>query len=62
MTRRNSPNDFKVAEDLSRLSDIVVDKRNGKRADAKAGRRNRHYEKQFLANAVKTGLYRQTGD
>ena len=58
MTRRNSPNDFKMAEDLSRLSDIVVDKR----ADAKAGRRNRHYEKQFLANAVKTGLYRQTSE
>ena len=62
MTRRNSLNDFKVAEDLSRLSDIVVDKRNGKRATAKAGRRNRHYEKQFLANAVKTGLCRQTSE
>lgn len=62
MAKRNSPNDFKAADDLSRLSSIVVDKRNGKRASAKAGRRNRHYEKQFLDNAVKSGLYRQTDD
>ena len=62
MAKRNSPNDFKVAEDLSRLSDIVVDKRSGKRAGARAGRRNRHYEKQFLDNAVKSGLCRQTDE
>ena len=62
MSKRNSPNDFKAAEDLSRLSEIVVDKRGGKRASARAGRRNRHYEKQFLDNAVKSGLYRRTDE
>lgn len=56
MARRNSPNDFKAVEDLSRLSEIVVDKRSGKRADARKNRRNRHYEKQFLKNAVTSGL------
>lgn len=56
MARRNSPNDFKVLEDLSRLSELVVDKRSGKRADARKSRRNRHYEKQFLKNAVTSGL------
>ena len=59
MPRRNSPNDFKVLEDLSRLSELVVDKRSGKRADARKGRRNRHYEKQFLKNAVTNGLAAQ---
>ena len=59
MARRNSPNDFKALEDLSRLSEIVVDKRSGKRADARGNRRNRHYEKQFLKNAIANGLMSQ---
>jgi hypothetical protein len=52
MSKRNSPNDIKHLEDLNRLSDIVKDKRNTKRADAKKNRRNRHYEKQFIKNAL----------
>ena len=56
MPRRNSPNDFKALEDFSRLSEVVVDKRSGKRADARGNRRNRHYEKQFLRNAVTNAL------
>ena len=59
MARRNSPNDFKALEDLSRLSEIVVDKRSSKRADARGNRRNRHYEKQFLKNAIANGLMSQ---
>lgn len=62
MARRNSANDFKALEDLSRLSEIVVDKRSGKRADARKSRRNRHYEKQFLKNAMTRGLMTQAGD
>ena len=62
MSRRNSPNDFKAPEDLSRLSEIVVDKRNSKRADARKSRRNRHYEKQFLKNAVTSGLMTQASE
>lgn len=62
MARRNSPNDFKAVEDLSRLSEIVVDKRSGKRADARKNRRNRHYEKQFLKNAVTSGLMTQVSE
>lgn len=62
MPRRNSPNDFKALEDLSRLSELVVDKRSGKRADARKSRRNRHYEKQFLKNAITQGLTVQAGE
>lgn len=39
-------------DDLSRLDLLVVDKRKEQRADAKKNRRNRHYERQFLRNAV----------
>jgi len=56
MAKRNSPNDFKALDDLNRLAEIVVDKRLGKRADAKKNRRNRHYEKQFIKNALKDDL------
>ena len=59
MAKRNSPNDIKVIDDLNRLGEIVVDKRNGKRADAKKSRRNRHYEKQFIKEALKDDLYGQ---
>ncbi len=62
MARRNSPNDFKAPEDLNRLSEIVVDKRSGKRADARKSRRNRHYEKQFLKNAIASGLMTQVSE
>ncbi|MFM9428547.1 hypothetical protein RCH10_005010 [Variovorax sp. GrIS 2.14] len=52
MPRRNSPNDIRDLDDLSRLADVVVDKRQGQRAAAKKNRRNRHYEKQFTRNAL----------
>lgn len=52
MTRRNSPNQITDLADLSRLGDIVVDKRLGQRAQAKKSRRNRHYEKQFIRNTL----------
>ncbi len=52
MTRRNSPNDIQDLGDLSRLAEFVVDKRLGQRASAKKNRRNRHYEKQFIRNAL----------
>ena len=52
MPRRNSPNDIRDLTDLSRLSEVVVDKRLGQRAAAKKNRRNRHYEKQFIRNTL----------
>ena len=52
MPRRNSPSDITTLDDLSQLSEIVVDKRQDKRANAKRSRRNRHYERQFLRNAI----------
>lgn len=52
MPRRSSPNDVKDLGDLSRLGELVVDKRQGQRASAKKQRRNRHYEKQFIRNAL----------
>jgi hypothetical protein len=52
MTRRNSPRDIQALDDLNALDRIVVDKRQQQRASAKKNRRNRHYEKQFIRNAL----------
>ena len=56
MGKRTAPNAIGDANDLSQLSSIVVDKRNGKRSGAKKSRRNRHYEKQLIKNALTAGL------
>ena len=56
MAKRTSPNAIQDAHDLSQLGNIVQDKRNGKRSHAKKGRRNRHYEKQLIRNALSSGL------
>lgn len=61
MGKRTSPNAIGDADDLSQLSTIVVDKRNGKRSGAKKGRRNRHYEKQLIKNAISAGLLNRLG-
>lgn len=52
MPRRDSPNQIQDLEDLSRLNELVTDKRRGQRSIAKKSRRNRHYEKQFIRNTV----------
>ena len=52
MPRRNSPNDIPDLSDLSGLTTLVFDKRQGQRAAAKRNRRNRHYEKQFIRNTL----------
>lgn len=56
MPKRNSPNDINEIDDLNRLEDIIHDKRNAKRANEKKTRRDRHYEKQFIKNTIKTHL------
>lgn len=56
MGKRTAPNAIGDAHDLSQLHSIVIDKRNGKRSGAKQGRRNRHYEKQLIKNALSAGL------
>ena len=56
MAKRTSPNAIADANDLSQLANIVQDKRNGKRSSAKQGRRNRHYEKQLIRNAITSGV------
>ena len=56
MGKRTSPNAIQSADDLCRLGNIVQDKRNGTRSGAKKGRRNRHYEKQLIRNALTTGV------
>ena len=61
MARRNSPNDIRQLADLNLLSDIVIDKRLSKRAEAKKSRRNRHYEKQFIKNALTARLDGEEG-
>ena len=60
MAKRTSPNAIKDANDLSQLGSIVQDKRNGKRSGAKKGRRNRHYEKQLIRNAINSGVLKST--
>ena len=62
MGKRTSPNAIQDANDLSQLGNIVQDKRNGKRSGAKKGRRNRHYEKQLIRNALSTGLLNAAGE
>jgi hypothetical protein len=59
MSKRSSMQQVNSADQLSHLDELVVDKRNGKRAKAKKSRRNRHYEKQFLRNAVTSGMIGQ---
>jgi hypothetical protein len=56
MPQRNSPNVIEDLSDLSHLGELVYDKRNGQRADAKKNRRNRHYEKQFIRNSLTRGI------
>lgn len=62
MAKRNSPKDIASLDDLNRLNEIVVDKRTAKRADAKKNRRNRHYQKQFIKNALKKDLFNRNAE
>ncbi|MFY7901228.1 MAG: hypothetical protein ACOVNY_13650 [Chitinophagaceae bacterium] len=55
MPKRTSVNDVKTIDDLNELERIVKDKRNDKRADAKKGRRNRHYIKVLIKHQLKSG-------
>lgn len=56
MTKRSSMKQVVSSDQLTNLNELVVDKRYGKRAKAKKARRNRHYEKQFLKNALTSGI------
>ena len=62
MTRRNSPQSIRTLEDLNHIDQVVVDKRLGQRSTAKKGRRNRHYEKQFIRNALSQCVTGVTND
>jgi hypothetical protein len=53
MPKRTSINDVKEIEDLNDLEQIVKDKRNDKRSDAKKERRNRHYVKVLIKQQLK---------
>ncbi len=57
MPKRNSPNDIKDIDDLNRLNQIIIDKRNTKRASEKKTRRDRHYEKQFIKNTIQNKFF-----
>ena len=61
MAKRTSPNAIEDGNDLSQLGSIVQDKRHGKRAGAKKSRRNRHYEKQLIRNAISAGVLQDAG-
>jgi hypothetical protein len=58
MPKRTSPNQIQSITDLNNLDRIVVDKRNQKRADAKKGRRNRHYTKLLINQQVNLETWR----
>ena len=62
MPCRNTPNSIKELDDLNALDRIIVDKRNGQRSSAKKNRRNRHYEKQFIRNALTQHLPKENLD
>ncbi len=62
MPKRTSINDVKQLEALNDLERIVKDKRNNKRADAKKGRRNRHYIKVLIKHQLKHQGYQQEED
>jgi hypothetical protein len=53
MAKRTSINDVQQIDDLNNLTQIIKDKRNNKRADAKKERRNRHYEKVLIKHIIK---------
>ncbi len=53
MPKRTSVNDVKKIGDLNDLEQIVKDKRNNKRANAKKQRRNRHYVKVLIKQQLK---------
>ena len=52
MPKRSTPAALEDFDDLAALDAVIVDKRQDKRAHAKRGRRNRHYERQFLRHSV----------
>lgn len=58
MPKRTSPNQIETFTDLNDLERIVVDKRNEKRADAKKGRRNRHYTKLLIKQQLNLETWR----
>ncbi len=60
MTKLNASDKFKALDDLSGMAEFIVDKRFGQRSNAKKNRRNRHYENQFLRNAVDNHLQLET--
>ncbi|MDZ7877218.1 MAG: hypothetical protein U5L45_06085 [Saprospiraceae bacterium] len=53
MPKRTSLNDVKEIDDLNDLEQLVKDKRNNKRSDAKKERRNRHYVKVLIRTQLK---------
>ena len=62
MPKRTSPNQIQSITDLNDLERIVVDKRNEKRADAKKGRRNRHYTKLLIKQQVNLDTWKENED
>ena len=59
MPKRTSPNQIQSITNLNNLDNIVVDKRNEKIADAKKGRRNRHYTKLLINQQVNLDTWRE---
>lgn len=53
MPRRTSVQDVQEIADLNDLDRLVKDKRQEKRADAKKGRRNRHYVKVLIKHQLR---------
>ena len=56
MAKRSSPQDIVDLDDLTHINEIVLDKRNAKRSNAKKGRRDRHTKNQLIKNTLKALL------
>jgi hypothetical protein len=56
MPKRTSINQVQTLDDLNNLGQIVTDKRNAKRSDAKKSRRDKHYTKLLIKHAIKNKL------
>lgn len=56
MPKRSSPQAISNLDDLTHIDEIVLDKRNVKRSNAKKGRRDRHTKNQLIKNTLKALL------
>lgn len=58
MTKRSSPQNISNLDDLTHIDELVIDKRNAKRSNAKKGRRDRHTKNQLIKNTLRALIFK----